>query len=71
MKLLKNQGSGLDTVSIEEVYLGLDAGCKPEDIIFTPNGVNLSEYIEAAKLGVKINIDNISILEQFGHEFWQ
>jgi diaminopimelate decarboxylase len=69
LKLLKNQGSGLDTVSIEEVYLGLDAGYKPEDIIFTPNGVNLSEYIEAAKLGVKINIDNISILEQFGHEF--
>jgi diaminopimelate decarboxylase len=51
LKLLKNQGAGLDTVSIEEVYLGLDAGYKPEDIIFTPNGVNLSEYVEAAKLG--------------------
>ena len=46
--------------------LGLKAGFKPEDIIFTPNGVSLEEIEEAAKLGVQINIDNLSILEQFG-----
>jgi diaminopimelate decarboxylase len=59
-------GSGLDTVSIQEVQLGLLAGFKPEDIIFTPNGVSLEEIEEAAQLGVRINIDNLSILEQFG-----
>ena len=31
-------GAGLDTVSIQEVQLGLKAGFKPEQIIFTPNG---------------------------------
>ncbi|MEL0457083.1 diaminopimelate decarboxylase [Flavobacteriaceae bacterium SZ-1-7] len=66
LKLFKKLGSGIDTVSIQEVRLGLAAGFQPEEIIFTPNGVSLSEIEEAAQLGVKINIDNLSILEQFG-----
>lgn len=66
LKLMNSLGSGLDTVSIQEVQLGLLAGFKPEDIIFTPNGVSLEEIEEAAQLGVSINIDNLSILEQFG-----
>ena len=66
LKLMNSLGSGLDTVSIQEVQLGLMAGFKPEDIIFTPNGVSLEEIEEASKLGVRINIDNLSILEQFG-----
>lgn len=66
LKLLNTLGSGIDTVSIQEVQLGLAAGFLPEQIIFTPNGVSLTEIEEAAKLGVQINIDNLSILEQFG-----
>ena len=68
LKLLKQQGSGLDTVSIQEVKLGLLAGFKPNDIIYTPNGVSLKEIEEVAKLKVKINIDNLSILELFGQK---
>ena len=66
LKLFNSLGSGIDTVSIQEVQLGLKAGFKPESIIFTPNGVSLEEIEKAAKLGVQINIDNLSILEQFG-----
>lgn len=66
LKLLKQMGSGLDTVSIEEVQLGLMAGFTPDRIIYTPNGVSMEEIEEVAKLGVQINIDNLSILEQFG-----
>lgn len=66
LRLMNSLGSGLDTVSIQEVQLGLMAGFKPEDIIFTPNGVSLEEIEEASALGVRINIDNLSILEQFG-----
>jgi diaminopimelate decarboxylase len=66
LKLFNSFGSGIDTVSLQEVQLGLAAGFLPEQIIFTPNGVSLSEIEDAAKLGVKINIDNLSILEQFG-----
>ena len=66
LKLFHSLGSGLDTVSIQEVQLGLKAGFKPEHIIFTPNGVSLEEIETVSKLGVQINIDNLSILEQFG-----
>ena len=66
LKLFNTLGSGIDTVSIQEVQLGLNAGFKPEDIIFTPNGVSLEEIEKVSKLGVQINIDNLSILEQFG-----
>lgn len=69
LKLMKELGSGLDTVSIQEVLLGLEAGFEPQRIIFTPNGVSLEEIIEVAHMGVQINIDNLSILEQFGTQF--
>ena len=66
LKLFNSLGSGLDTVSVQEVQLGLKAGFKPESIIFTPNVVSLQEIETVAELGVQINIDNLSILEQFG-----
>jgi diaminopimelate decarboxylase len=69
LRLLKKQGCGLDAVSIQEVQLGLRAGFEGKQIMFTPNCVDFEEIKEAVKLGVIINIDNISILEQFGHEY--
>ena len=66
LNYLKSLGSGLVTVSIQEVLLGLYAGFDPKDIIYTPNGVSLEEIETVAQLGVQINIDNLSILEQFG-----
>ena len=69
LKLFQKLGGGLDTVSIQEVKLGLKAGFKPEEIIYTPNCVSFEEIQMAVELGVVINIDNISILEQFGHEY--
>jgi len=69
LQLLRDMGSGLDTVSIQEVLLGLHAGYSPEKIFFTPNGVSLEEIEEVAAMGVQINIDNLSILEQFGTKY--
>lgn len=69
LKLLKELGSGLDTVSIQEVQLGLYAGFEPEKIIYTPNGVSFEEIEAAAHLGVQINIDNLSVLEHFGAKY--
>jgi len=69
LKLIKQLGANLDCVSINEVKLGLKAGFEPKQILFTPNCVDFEE-IEAGKaLGVNINIDNISILEQFGNKY--
>ena len=66
LQLIHSFGAGMDTVSIQEVRLALAAGIEPGKIMFTPNGVSLDELEEVAKMGVQINIDNLSILEQFG-----
>ncbi len=69
LKHLRSLGALLDCVSINEVKLGLLAGYTPEQILFTPNCVDFNEIVDATQLGVRINLDNISILEQFGNRF--
>lgn len=69
LKYIQRLGAGLDTVSIQEVELGLAAGFDPSKIIYTPNGVSLQEIEQVAQKGVQINIDNLSILEQFGSKY--
>ncbi len=69
LRLMKQIGTGLDVVSIQEVWLGLKAGFDPSEILYTPNGVSMEEIDMAVKEKVKINIDNISILEQFGAKY--
>lgn len=69
LKILKKQGAGLDAVSLEEVKLAIYAGFSADEILFTPNSISFSEIVEAVELGVQINIDNISLLEQFGNKY--
>ena len=66
LSFIRSLGAGLDTVSIQEVKLGIEAGFHPDSIIYTPNGVSLDEIEEVSSMGVRINIDNLSLLEQFG-----
>lgn len=67
LRIFKLLGAGLDAVSIGEVKLGLHAGFEPAQILYTPNGVGQEEMEEAISLGVRINIDNIEMLENIGH----
>jgi len=68
LKIFKDLGAHLDTVSIQEVLLGLHAGFTPKEIFFTPSGVSHIELDKAIEMGVNINIDNIHTLEYMGHE---
>ena len=68
LKLFNEMGSGLDCVSIQEVMLGLHAGFKADDILFTPNNISEEEYDLAIEKGVRINIDNLHMLEYMGRK---
>ncbi|MCO6494877.1 MAG: diaminopimelate decarboxylase [Bacteroidetes bacterium] len=69
LKEFHRLGSGLDAVSIQEVWIALKAGFEPERILYTPNCVSMEEIDMAVKEGVRINIDNLSVLEQFGNKY--
>jgi len=69
LKYVQSIGASLDCVSVNEVKLGLMAGFDKQNILYTPNCVDFDEIVEVKELGVNINIDNISILEQFGNKF--
>ncbi|MEI6946897.1 diaminopimelate decarboxylase [Paraflavisolibacter sp. H34] len=69
LKYVQQLGANIDCVSINEVQLALKAGFSPDRILFTPNCVDFAEIEAGKNLGVNLNIDNISILEQFGNKF--
>ncbi|HUN17801.1 MAG TPA: diaminopimelate decarboxylase, partial [Saprospiraceae bacterium] len=69
LKFIKSCDVGLDTVSIQEIWLGLKAGFTPDQIIYTPNCVGVDEIEMALKLGVQINVDHIETLEYIGHHY--
>ncbi len=69
LKLLKDNGSGVDVVSINEARLALHAGFAPGQIMFTPNCVAFEEIVEGVELGLNINLDNLSVLEKFGQKY--
>ncbi|WP_162340884.1 diaminopimelate decarboxylase [Cyclobacterium salsum] len=69
LQLMRKAGTGVDAVSVEEIQLCLHAGFSPEEIMYTPNGVDFEEIKQAVELGVMVNIDNIPMLEHFGTEY--
>jgi diaminopimelate decarboxylase len=69
LKVIKNCGAGLDTVSLNELNIGLQAGFEARDIFFTPNNVSFEEVKEAIRLGAQLNLDNLPMLEKLGAEF--
>jgi diaminopimelate decarboxylase len=69
LKLIQKLGCDVDTVSLEEIHIALKAGFSPSQITFTPNSVPFSEIVTAVEMGVFVNIDNLSILEDFGKKY--
>lgn len=65
MKILKDEGCGIDAVSPGEVFLALEAGFKKEDILFTGNNMNDEAMDYVAGKGVLLNIGSISRLEKY------
>ncbi|TXI68643.1 MAG: diaminopimelate decarboxylase [Cyclobacteriaceae bacterium] len=69
LKLIKQNGAGVDVVSIQEAQLALGAGFTPAEIMFTPNCVDFDEVVAGVELGLSINLDNLSVLEKFGKKY--
>lgn len=64
LRILEQEGSGIDAVSPGEIYTALLAGFEPERILFTGNNVTTDELQFALDSGVRINLDSVSMLER-------
>jgi len=69
MKILREEGMGIDAVSPGEIYAALKAGFEKSTILFTTNNAAWDEIEFAVSKGVMVNIDSLSQLEQFGEYF--
>ena len=69
LKLMRQLGSCVDCVSIEEVRICLSVGFTPDQIGYTPSGVQWSEIEEAVALKVKIHLDSVPLMQRFGERY--
>ncbi|MDR1690760.1 MAG: diaminopimelate decarboxylase [Candidatus Methanoplasma sp.] len=64
LRILEQEGSGIDAVSIGEVMSCLKAGFTPDRIMYTGVNVSNEELKAVSDLGVMINVDSASELER-------
>ena len=69
LKLMRQQGVEMDSVSVNEARMGILAGFEPGQIMFTPSGVSFDEIQEAIELGLQLNVDSLSLLEWVGQYY--
>jgi diaminopimelate decarboxylase len=69
LKLMRQQGVEMDSVSVNEARMGILAGFAPEQIMFTPSGVSFNEIREAVDLGLQLNVDSLPLLEWVGQTY--
>ena len=69
LKLMRQQGVEMDSVSVNEARMGILAGYAPEQIMFTPSGVSFDEIREAVDLGLQLNVDSLPLLEWIGQTY--
>lgn len=69
IKILTEEGAGIDAVSPGEIYTSLKAGCSSEDILFTGNNITDDELDYAVKQEVLLNIGDLSTLERYGKKY--
>ncbi len=63
MKILREEGFGIDCSSMAELVLAEKLGMRGEEIMFTSNDTPDYEYRKARELGAIINLDDISHIE--------
>jgi len=63
MKIMREEGFGIDCSSMAELMIAEKLGMKGDEIMFTSNDTPAYEYKKAIQLGAIINLDDISHIE--------
>lgn len=63
LKILREEGMGVDCSSLPELMLAEKVGFRGEEIVLTSNDTPPQEFAEAARLGALINLDDIGHID--------
>ena len=63
LKILKEEGCGVDCSSLTELMLAEKVGFSGRDIMFSSNATPAEEFVYAKKLGAIINLDDITHID--------
>lgn len=66
LKIIHDEGLRADAMSPGEIYVLLEAGFKPEEIFYIGNNVSEEEMKYAVEKGVRVSVDSVSQLIQYG-----
>jgi diaminopimelate decarboxylase len=64
LRILRSEGLEIDAVSPGEVFLSLQAGFKPDEILFTGTSVSENELYYLLDKGIRVNVDSISQMKK-------
>ncbi len=64
MRILEQEGCGIDAVSPGEVYTAIQSGINPQKILFTGNNVKDEEMEFVIESGARLNVDSVSQLKR-------
>ncbi len=63
MKILAQEGCGLDCSSLTELMLAERIGCVGDKIMFSSNATPAEEFVKASELGATINLDDFTHID--------
>ncbi len=65
MRILRKEGAYINTASPGEIFLALEAGFKPNHILFTGDNLPIADMEYAISNEILLNIDSLSQLKQY------
>lgn len=69
MRIIREEGLGIDAVSPGEIHAALQAGFEPERILLTVNNATPADMAWAVERGIMVNIDSLAQMEMFGSSY--
>ncbi|MBK4714902.1 MULTISPECIES: diaminopimelate decarboxylase [Tenebrionibacter/Tenebrionicola group] len=75
LRLMREEGVKVDSVSLGEIERALAAGYRAQDIVFTADLIDAPTLARVSELGIAVNAGSVDMLEQLGaaspgHAVW-
>ncbi|ONI48209.1 diaminopimelate decarboxylase [Candidatus Epulonipiscioides saccharophilum] len=65
LKIVKEEGLHVDTMSPGEIFMALAAGFEPSELFYIPNNATIEDLNYAIERGVLISVDSVSQLQLY------